>query len=179
MHELQNTLLEWFGQFTPNVYVLGDEYMLDPTTGEQKIKPLPLISFGYATSDFAENTLMTFNIWSESFNWIEVLSIEGRIAKALPSNSDVMFELKSGSIYEYLNPSTGKWREFEIDEFNQLAQRIWDDYKQTVEWRETPGQLRGAIWLQRGNPFTQSVPDPDYLIKRRMGNIIIRSYTTY
>lgn len=184
MLELQNTLTDWFRQFTPNVYVLGDEYGLDPATGQPKIKPMPLISFGYPTTDFAVNGLITFNIWTESVNWIEAMSIEDRIAQALPSQSAVTFDVKTsggGVRLEYFHPGWREWIEFTLDQAADIAQDMWDIYGvHPLETRETPlpsgGKSRGGIWLQRGNPFTQSVSDPDFMVKRRTGNIVIRSF---
>lgn len=174
--ELQNLLIDFWEQFCPNVRITGEDRLED---GGIDVSNLPLISFSYATSDFAENTMMTFDIWSYSTNWIEALSIEDSISKAIPSQSDTSFEITSGTIYEYRNPSTGVWTEFNLRDVQGIAQDIWDRYREPLDWREIAGEKIGGIWLQRGNPFTQSVPDVDFMIKRRTGNIIIRSFMIY
>lgn len=179
MLELYDILIAWFRQFTPNVWVYGDEYDEDPITGGKKLKPMPLISFGYPTGEFATNTMMTFNIWDSSVNWINVLSIENRITKALPSRSGVTFDIIGGTTLKYLDPGTGQWIPFTMEELPGIAQRIRKEYKQDVQTKSFPGESRGGIWLQRGTPFTQSIADPDNLIKRRTGNIIVRNFMIY
>lgn len=176
MLELQNALTNFFKRFTPNVMITGEDRLED---GNMDVSKMPLISFSYGTSDFAQNTMMTFNIWSHSTNWIEALSIEEQIAQAVPSNSATVFNISSGSTFEYRDPGTGQWIEFDLADVQRIAQEIWDRYGTALDWRETPGKTRGGIWLQRGNPFTYSVPDPEFMIKRRAGNIIIRSFTIY
>lgn len=176
MLELQNTLLDWFRQFCPRVFIEGEDRIED---GAMDITKMPLISFNYSTSDFAENTMMTFNVWTYSINWIECLSIENKMAQALPSQGDEIFDITSGTKYEYRNPGTGLWIEFDLADTARIAQEIWDRYRQELEYREIPGESRGAIQLRRGNPFTFGVSDPDFMIKRRAGNIIVRSFTVY
>lgn len=176
MLELQNTLMDFFKQFCPNVYVAGEDRLED---GGMDVSKMPLISFSYATSGFAQNTMLTFDIWTYSVNWIDALSIESKIAQAVPTESATMFDITSGTTYEYRNPSTGIWIEFALTDVAQIAQDIWDRYQQPLDWKETPGKSRGGIWLQRGNPFTWNVPDTDFMIKRRTGNIIIRNFTIY
>lgn len=176
MLELQNTLISFFEQFTPNVRITGEDRLED---GGIDVRNLPMITFSYPTSGFAENAMMTFDIWSHSTNWIECLSIEDKLARALPSQSDVLFDITSGAKYEYRDFSSGQWIEFDLADVARIAQEVWNKYQRELEWRETKGESRGGIWLQRGNPFTQSVTDVDFMIKRRTGNIIIRSFTVY
>lgn len=140
---------------------------------------MPLVSFSYATSEFATNTILTFDIWTYSTSWITALAIEDRMAKALPSGSGVTFNIRSAGRWEYRDPGTGRWIEFDFADVAEIAQRIWTEYREELEVNEIPGESRGGIWLQRGTPFTQNVPDPNFMVKRRTGNIIIRSFTIY
>lgn len=175
MLELQNTLISFFEQFTPNVRIAGEDRLED---GGIDVRNLPMITFSYPTSGFSENAMMTFDIWSHSTNWIECLSIEDKLARALPSQSDVLFEITSGAKWEYRN-NLGVWVEFDFANVQQIVQQQANLGNFPLETRETKGESRGGIWLQRGNPFTQSVTDPDFMIKRRTGNIIIRNFTVY
>ena len=41
------------------------------------------------------------------------------------------------------------------------------------------GSEAGAVWVRRGSPFCQSVPDEDRTVKRRMINLTIEFFTVY
>lgn len=177
MLELQNTFTDWFQNFTPNVYIAGEDRI---EGGGMDVSKMPFISFSYATSEYATNTLLTFDILTYSVSWIQALAIEERLAKALPTGSGVTFDIRSAGTFEYLDPRTGLWTEFVLEDAGRIAQELADKgYSPILDVEEIPGKPLGGIWLQRGTPFTQNATDPDFMVKRRTGNIIVRSFTIY
>lgn len=173
MLELQNALIQFFKQFTNNVFVVE---AVDPTG-----ILFPRIVFRYATTDLFGNTQYTFQIFSRSTSTLESLLISKKIEQALPVMSGTKLSIGGGAVYEYFNYHTDKWVVFDLDNFNAIFQQHVKDFPpqqypdKPFQWREAPGKVSGAIRLYRGSPFIQQQPSDDSNIVIFYGNIEARS----
>lgn len=159
----------FFEQFAP--YVFSDGDLIDDP---RNIK-YPRITYSYTVGDFFVNTLTTFQVWDWSHNNNSVFSVCDKIAAAVPAESGTTIIIPGETYHEYLNPITDMWTEFEIADFQSIA----DEFApKAVKWRRTKIESAGGIEIRRGTPFLTPRTSDEQLSRIMYGTLQARYLNT-
>lgn len=156
---------QFFRQFAPHVFTEG-ELVQDSTN-----TLYPRITFSYQMGEYFTNTLTTFQVWTWGFNNTQLWSVCDKIAEAVPIESGTALTI-SGKIYhEYFNPETDTWEQFEVADFQAIADRY---FPLIIEWRRVESDSAGGIEIWRGNPFLTPSPKDEPLSRVMYGTLQAR-----
>ena len=169
LQRIQDTILTWFQQFTPQVFIEG--YVPFNT-------PFPYITVSYATSEIFENTMLTFQIWTRSTTFNEVNAIAQLIQEVVPSMSQLTLDITGDNGYEYFNPDTSQWVfvQTRAEVQTQAIKFAMRSPPHILQWRKVKGDTVGRLWLMRGTPFIQPRSIDDQTLRVYYGNIVLRSH---
>lgn len=155
----------WFLQFAPFVFTDG-ELIQDPNNSLY-----PRITFSYSLTDVFVNSLTTYQVWTYSHNNAELWTVCDKIAEAVPVETGTEIIIPGETYFEYLNPITEFWVEFEITDFQSIA----DEFAPTaIEWRRVESESAGGINIKRGTPFLTPSPKDEELSRAMYGTLQAR-----
>jgi len=165
MQAIESAWKEFFNQFAPYVYTEGE--LVDDPLNEL----YPRITFSYQMGDYFNQTLTTFQVWTWSHNNSQLWEVCNKISNSIQVESGASITIPGRIFYEYRNPDTGNWIEFDIDEFQNIADMLAPN---PVEWKKIELNSAGAIEIWRGNPFLTPSPKDNPLSRVQYGTLICR-----
>ena len=169
MQAIERAWTDFFRQFAPHVFAEG-ELIEDPDN-----TLYPRITYSYQTADYFVNTLTTFQVWDWSHSDNTLLGICNKIAEAVPIGMGAVLAIPGEIRHEYFDPASGLWTEFDLAEFQTLADSLAPD---DIVWREVESGSAGGIEIWRGSPFLTLSPKDEAMSRVRYGTLQARYLNT-
>jgi len=170
MTSIQRTIHAFFSQFAPS---FPNWIIVDNDT------VFPYIIYDFNAPDIFQTTSISFQIWDRANNTINIDAISDKIIKNIQAAIGTVISVYSNEIYEYYDPDTESWQQFNIENFADIAKSFKSNFPDNeFTWVEHGGESIGALRLSRGSPFINSMPiNPDEReFVRYFGNIDVKSY---
>lgn len=165
MQYIETAWKQFFLQFVPHVFTEG-ELVEDPDN-----KLYPRITFSYQIGDFLTNTLTTFQVWTWSHNNSDLWAVCDKIAEEVPVECGTDINIAGGIIYEYKHPVNNNWIQFNIEDFQAIADAFPD---KEIQWRKIESNSSGGINIYRGSPFLTPSPKDEAMSRVMYGTLTAR-----